>query len=244
MKSILTCLLVITVLLLLHGSCTKKDTCISKSDTIRILSNSDTTPFAVKDTDGNVYPVIKIGNQYWMAANLRVSHYRDGDPIFNVGDSAQWINYGNTHFGAWCNYNNDFVNGAVYGKLYNWYAVNDPRGLAPKGWHIPTNKDWDTLIANLTKGQEGQELKSIHFWKGDADSLKPNRDKYRFSALPGGRRFDDGNFYFLTSNGYFWSSSEFDRDTAYYQRLSFDSLTIGRFRRSKIVGNSILCVRD
>jgi len=97
----------------------------------------------ITDIDGNIYPVITICNQVWVQKNLNVSRYSNGDPIPNVTDNLQWATLTT---GAWCWYNNDSATyAAVYGKLYNWYAVNDPRGLAPAGWHIPSESDWNKL---------------------------------------------------------------------------------------------------
>ncbi|MBL0014028.1 MAG: fibrobacter succinogenes major paralogous domain-containing protein [Flavobacterium sp.] len=89
---------------------------------------------------------VQIGTQIWMTKNLNVSRYRNGDPIPQVANSAQWANL-NT--GAWCYYANSTANGPIYGKLYNWYAVNDSRGLAPEGWHIPSDAEWTTLVSFL-----------------------------------------------------------------------------------------------
>src|SRR5690242_1829855 len=91
---------------------------------------------------GGGVPSVTIGNQVWMLKNLDVTTYRNGDPISQVTDSTQWVGLTT---GAWCYYNNDPANNVVYGKLYNWYAVNDPRGIAPLGWHIPTDAEWTTL---------------------------------------------------------------------------------------------------
>ncbi|MGD1006866.1 MAG: fibrobacter succinogenes major paralogous domain-containing protein, partial [Ignavibacteriaceae bacterium] len=94
--------------------------------------------------DQSSYKTVKIGEQTWMLGNLNVDHYRNGDAIPEVEDPAQW---GNLKTGAWCYYRNDPGNDKKYGKLYNWYAVNDPRGLAPEGWHIPTQAEFKTLGA-------------------------------------------------------------------------------------------------
>jgi uncharacterized protein (TIGR02145 family) len=92
---------------------------------------------------------VKIGEQVWMASNLNVSKFQNGDPIYEAKTKEQWEKAGQNKKAAWCYYKNSSENGTVYGKLYNWYAVNDPRGLAPKGWHVPTREDWDDLISHL-----------------------------------------------------------------------------------------------
>ena len=105
--------------------------------------------------------VVTICNQYWMPKNLDVDHYRNGDPIPQVTDPEVW---GTLTTGAWCYYNNDPANGAVYGKLYNWYAVNDPRGLAPAGWHIPTEAEMIVMSDCLGVGSCRWKIKgNWHF---------------------------------------------------------------------------------
>lgn len=100
----------------------------------------------VTDIDGNVYQTVKIGNQWWMAENLKVSHYQNSDAIPNVTNNSDW---GNLSTGAYCAYNNDNVNISTYGLLYNWYAVADSRELAPTGWHVPTDEEWKQLEMSL-----------------------------------------------------------------------------------------------
>ena len=107
------------------------------------------------DKDGNTYKTIKIGKQKWMAENLNVSSYRNGDPIPQVQDKDEWAKLTT---GAWCYYENDVENGKIYGKLYNWYAVNEPRGLAPEGWHISNDDEWGILIDRLG-GDDGAAIR-------------------------------------------------------------------------------------
>lgn len=98
------------------------------------------------DIDGNIYQTVKIVDQWWMAENLKVTHYRNGDPIPNVTNNSDW---GNLSTGTYCAYNNDNVNISTYGLLYNWYAVADSRELAPTGWHVPTDEEWKQLEMSL-----------------------------------------------------------------------------------------------
>ena len=102
----------------------------------------------VKDIDGHVYKTITIGKQVWMAENLQVTRYRNGEAIPNITDTAAWSASAS---GAYCNYNNDTGNVAGYGRLYNWHAINDKRKLAPEGWHIPTDEEIATLVSLLEK---------------------------------------------------------------------------------------------
>lgn len=110
---------------------------------------------------------VKIGEQVWMGANLNVEKFRNGDPIPQAKTKSEWIKASEDKKPAWCYYQNNPQNGVIYGKLYNWYAVNDPRGLAPKGWHIPTRNEWDELISTLKKdfNDVNEALKTKIGWK-------------------------------------------------------------------------------
>ncbi|MCX6270025.1 MAG: hypothetical protein NTU44_02195 [Bacteroidetes bacterium] len=157
----------------------------------------------VTDIDGNVYHVIKIGNQKWMVENLKTTHYRNGDPIPNVTGS-QW----NTlTTGACCAYNDNPSNTATYGLLYNFYAATDSRNIAPTGWHIPTNEELDTITEYLGGWLEcGNKMKEA----GTAHWMAPNQGATNASgltALPGGRNYDTG-FEKLHETSYWWSSSQ------------------------------------
>ena len=107
---------------------------------------TESFPTSVTDIDGNVYLTTKIGNQVWMAENLKVTHYQNGDNILEITDNAGWVN---SSAGAYCSYEYSKSNSNVYGYLYNWYAINDSRNIAPTGWHIPTFADWTELITHL-----------------------------------------------------------------------------------------------
>ncbi len=114
-----------------------------------------------------IYGQVKIGEQIWMNSNLNTSKFQNGEPIFEAKTKEQWIKANNDKKPAWCYYKNNSQNGAIFGKLYNWYAVNDPRGLAPKGWHVPSKKDWDELIEYLEKKYDNipKVLKNKSGWK-------------------------------------------------------------------------------
>ena len=154
------------------------------------------------DIDGNIYQTIDIGNQTWMTTNLNVSRYNNGDVIPQVQDYNQWKNL---KTGAWCYYANDTSNGTVYGKLYNWYALHDNRGLAPAGYHIPSDQDWDRLV-NFVGGYNiaGYELKE----SGNSHWSNPNAGTniHGFSGLPGGYLSSNG-FCCITESGRWWSTT-------------------------------------
>ena len=176
-----------------------------------------------------------------MSENMNVEHYRNGDEIPKVHDPDEW---GNLNSGAWCYYKYNSENGKIYGKLYNWYAVHDPRGLAPEGWHIPSDAEWAQLVDYLG-GKEiaGGKLKSKSLWK------KPNKgatNSSGFSGLP------SGNFHFnkyFTDIGIYagyWTDSEKDEYNAYFYVLYYSTIDVSHFDNgwNKSEGMSIRCVKD
>ena len=155
------------------------------------------------------YPSVTICNQKWMDRNLDVTTYRNGDTIAYVTDPTAWAALTT---GAWCYYNSDPSTNATYGKLYNWYAVNDPRGLAPVGFHVPTDAEWTTLENCLNAisptGNVGGKMKVT----GTTTWASPNSGATNTSGwagLPGGDRSSNGTFFDVTYDGYWWSASEF-----------------------------------
>ena len=178
-------------------------------------------PDPVTDIDGNVYQTVKIGDQIWMAENLKVTHYRNGQPILYVEGYLSWAHEID---GAYCNYNNDEGNAAVYGCLYNWYAVNAVNeywSIAPEGWHVPTVEEWQTLIDYLGDSVAGGKMKAIGTIE-DSTGLwrEPNTgatNKSGFTALPGGRRgHEHGYFREIGEEAWFWTSTEGEGSLEYY----------------------------
>jgi uncharacterized protein (TIGR02145 family) len=197
--------------------------------------------WTVTDVDGNIYKIVTIGNQKWTKANLNVSRYRNGDPIPQVTDPTQWANLTT---GAWCYYNNDSANGPIYGKLYNWYAVNDSRGLAPVGWHVPSDTEW-TILTTFLGGESvaGGKMKEM----GIANWLSPNTSATNssgFKGLPGGLRYYNGSFDYVRNVGLWWSSSERDIDYIWYRYLSNNFASVERLGSLNKNGISIRCLRD
>jgi uncharacterized protein (TIGR02145 family) len=208
------------------------------SGTYIINVNSET----VTDIDGNTYQTVTIGSQVWMAENLKVTHYRNGDEIPNVTNGTDW---GNLTTGAYCNYNNNVSNVAVYGRLYTWDAVNDSRNIAPAGWHVPSDAEWQTLVDYLG-GQTiaGGKMKET----GTAHWNSPNTgatNESGFSALPGGNRDSIGAFVAQGSNALFWSSTEGDTCGAWGRSLSYEVSAVGQHNYGhKQNGFSVRCVKD
>ena len=199
---------------------------------------SETTSYP----NGTATPVQTICCQSWMTKNLDVVTYRNGDPIPKVTDNAAWAALTT---GAYCYYNNDSVTyAATYGKLYNWYAVNDPWGLAPEGWHIPTDFDWTTLENCLggaaVAGGAMKETGTIHW-------TTPNTEATNISGwagLPGGNRTSNGTIYSVGNNGFWWSSTEDDPTSAWDRGLYYANGNIYRTSFSKENGFSVRCLRD
>jgi clan AA aspartic protease (TIGR02281 family) len=179
---------------------------------------------------------VKIGSQTWSTKNLDVSYYRNGDPIPQVTDPAVWTNLTT---GAWCYYENNNENGIVYGKLYNWYAVNDPRGLAPDGYHIPTDFEWTTLT-NYLGANSVSKLKSTSGWNNDCIATNISG----FSALPGGCRYNNGKFNDIGTDVSWWSTTEQMNLNAFSRTLYCNLGDLWRFDINKTNGLSIRLVKD
>jgi uncharacterized protein (TIGR02145 family) len=203
------------------------------------------------DQQGNVYRTIIIGSQEWMAENLKTGTYRNGDPVAEVTDNAQWQGLST---GAWAYHNNDAQLECPYGRLYNWFAVADPRNLCPSGWHVPSDAEWSALIGHLDpthdpaavgvqSGAAGGALKSAGqlYWQF------PNADATNnagFSALPGGFRNVSGSFGSLSGSGWWWGATAADSDNALARSLFASGGSINRLSTNQNRGYSVRCVRD
>jgi uncharacterized protein (TIGR02145 family) len=204
-------------------------------------SSSDEGPVAgtVTDYDGNVYPTVTIGNQVWMAANLRVKHFRDGSAIPDVSDSSAWAALTTP---AYCSYENSTTNATTYALLYNWAAVTDTRNLAPAGWHVPTDAEWQTLVTYLGTGAGGK-LKST----GTTLWNTPNSgasNSTGFNGIPGGDRSYNSVFHYIGMYGCFWTTTESTSTEGIEFVLTYSSSNVTRMAYSKGLGLSIRCVKD
>ncbi len=190
-------------------------------------------------------PVVKIGNQNWTTENLNVSKFSNGDQIKLAKRNRKWKRLGRRHKPAWCYYENKTKNGTTYGKLYNWYAVNDPRGLAPKGYHIPSDSEWIKLTEYLG-GEDiaGQKMKAVNGWKSHINNFSNGNNKSGFSGLPGGYRYINGFFLYAGSFGYWWSSSDDNEGNAWYRDQSYNKSNASRDINSKKNGLSVRCIKD
>jgi uncharacterized protein (TIGR02145 family) len=210
--------------------------------------NPNLTYGSVTDQDNNTYKTIQIGTQTWMAENLRTTRYRNGTAIPNITDNTQWQN--NTT-GAWSYYNNDANNNVPYGKLYNWYAVNNTNQLCPTDWHVPSDAEWTTLINFLDSNADGGnnsntaggKMKSIgtQYW------FSPNTSATNscgWSGLAGGGRYYNGIFLYVGSDGFWWSSTQSSTLYAWYRTLYYSLGGIDRDYYAKAYGVSVRCVKD
>jgi uncharacterized protein (TIGR02145 family) len=183
---------------------------------------------------------IRIGTQSWAIANLNVSTFRNGDTIPEAKTNEEWKKAGDAQKPAWCYYNNDPANGPKYGKLYNWYAVNDPRGLAPKGWTLSGDTDWAMLVNYLGgQGVAGTKIKSTKGW---IDSNNGTNES-GFNGLPGGYRVENGTFQNLGSIGSWWSSTENNSLSAFDHYLVLSG-SVGRSNSPKQRGSSVRCLKE
>lgn len=218
---------------------------------------SISTPGAGVTFDGYNYSSIIFGNgQEWMAENLRTSVYRNGSAIPGNVSDASWYTLAS---GAQADYDNVVANSAIYGKLYNWYAVADTAGLCPTGWHVPNDWDWNKMIKFLDPGADtsgyivpslvaGGMLKSTGTLQaGTGLWVSPNTDATNlsgFSGLPGGWRENDGSYILLGDSGYWWSSTQGSTSIAWYRVIGYLYGSVGLDYLNKRYGLSVRCIRD
>lgn len=208
------------------------------------LLNQKLSYGTIEDIDRNEYATIRIGDQTWMAENLKTSRYSNGDTIPNVTERWKW--HGLTT-GAWCYFLNDSTFNTLYGKLYNWEVAADPRNVCPKGWHVPSDTDWDQLIHFLGGPDEaGRKMKTQlkgHWY--DDDRLASNESG--FSSLPSGGRGLDAGFNLLTYRASYWSTieSNVSEEWAMGYTLFWNGDGIGGDNtENKYYGYCIRCLKD
>lgn len=192
----------------------------------------------VTDKDNNVYQTVTIGTQEWLVENLNVEHYQNGDVIPQVQDAAEWKKLTT---GAWCYYENNTENGKKYGKLYNWYAVTDSRGLAPEGWHIPGDAEF-TILDEFLGGRDvsGGKMRTTTLWEKE----KGGTNESGFTALPGGYCDESGKYKFIGKYGCFWSSTQNNTIAAWIRELHHNITDVKRDTYHKRCGLSVRCVKD
>jgi len=204
----------------------------------------DTTPTGITDVDGNVYHSVIIGTQTWLVENLKTTKFRNGDPITNTTDVTAWATQTSA---AYCNYDNSTTNATTYGRLYNWFAVNDSRKIAPAGWHIPSDTEWATLFTYLGgESVASGKLKEA----GLTHWITPNTgaaNTIGFTALPGGGRSSVGVFANLGYYGFWWSSTEAttgNTGSGMNIYLHYGDAAAVRNSNFKVWGMAVRCVKD
>ena len=233
-KIILSCCLSIVIILVIAlPSCEKDENNEEPADPIN---------GTVQDIEGNVYPTVKIGNQWWMAENLNTTKFRSGEDIPNVAGAGEWATTGEA---ACCASANDPENAEVYGRLYNWHAAADGRKICPSGWHIPGDSDWTTLIEFLGGNEvAGSKLKQT----GTVLWSAPNSDATNesgFTAIPGGvRNGNTGDFAGMGINSSWWSATQQNAENGFAWNVTSVNGFVAHYGVDKNTGMAVRCVKD
>ena len=215
------------------------DVTFTHEPTGNIASLAINVSSVIVDIEGNIYSIVRIGDQLWMGENLKTTKYNDGISIPLEENDVAWNDLSTTAF-CWYD-NNNIMYGDTYGALYNWYSINTNK-LSPVGWHIPTDEEWNTLI-NFLGGEDvaGGKLKE----SGNTHWNIPNEgadNSSGFTALPGGSRSD--LFHSLGDGGRWWSSTQFDDTNAWALSMSYTYANASRYNFTKNHGYSVRCIRD
>ena len=213
-----------------------------------ITSCSDNSPCACPNDDlpndtikKDTFEIVKIGTQIWMSNNLEVTTFRNGDSIPQAKSEADWVYAKEYQKPVWCYYAFDENNGRKYGKLYNWYAVSDSRGLAPKGYHVASSIEWDSLAIFLGGWDKaGVKLKSTSGWNNNDIS----NNSSGFNGLPGGYCHQNGIFSGIGVIGYWWTSTKAYSNTAYRRGLSSNNTDLNSTYANNQDSYSVRCVKD
>jgi uncharacterized protein (TIGR02145 family) len=184
---------------------------------------------------------IRIGDQVWMTDNLNIAVFRNGDLIPEARTIEEWVAAGKEGKPAWSYYENKAENGLKYGKIYNWYAVNDPRGLAPEGWRIPTDRDW-IYLTDFLGGDDycGILLKSASGWEKGGNG----NNQSGFNALPAGSRNLYGEFQYIGELGYWWTATPADDELTWYRTIDRSPYYVYRLSYSRMSGFSVRCIKE
>ncbi len=206
--------------------------------TVLLFLTVFTVSFKIKNSAEDFKTVI-IGNQTWMAENLNVSKFRNGDIIPEANTKELWIKASRERKPAWCYYQNKTANGLIHGKLYNWFAVDDARGIAPEGWHVASNTDWDKLTDAL-----GGEMEAGEKLKKSKPNKKAKIELKSFDATMSGMCDEEQNFYFINFIGYFWSTTQISSNDAWAKYISVFGKSFSNTNDTKTSGFPIRCVKD
>lgn len=189
------------------------------------------------DASGNSFSTVVIDGQTWMSENLATSKFSNGDEVMHATSWEQWQQAGANQQPAWCYYDFNDAN-AKYGKLYNWYAVTDERGLAPEGWKVPSNSDWSALASHLGDDTAGKAMKSTEGWENNGNGTNSSG----FNALPAGAM--NPSAMNINSATYWWTTNEKDANSATTRFLGYWGDTLDEGAYGKENGFSVRCVKD
>jgi len=196
----------------------------------------------VMDIDENVYQTIQIGEQLWMAENLKVTKYRDGSEITHITNNGDWNGLST---GAYGDYDNIPTNSETYGRLYNWYTVDDSRGVCPEGFHVPSDEEY-TILTDYLGGISvaGGKMKEVGFEHWGIPNIGATNES-GFMGLPAGHRDNaNGTYDTMGYGGYFWSSSESSSTNAWYRLLYYGGSDVNHNNYPKQFGFSVRCLGD
>ena len=217
------------------------DGCVQLNDLLDLLSaygncGAEESPWQCGDPleyQGYEYATVPIGEQCWFAENLRAENYKNGDFIPANLDNSEWTS---TTSGATVFYGDDVSNLQAYGRLYNWHAVDDARGLCPNAWRIPADGDW-TVLTDFLGGlaTAGAQMKTTDGWNGDGDGANSSG----FSGVPGGSRASNGNFYLAGSSGYWWSATPYGSSAWYRTKATMTTASIGTLLSPKWIFSAL-----
>ena len=200
--------------------------------------------YSIYDYDGNGYTAVQIGNQVWLAENLKVDHYRNGDPINFVDSSGDWATESQGNY-SYYNYSESLK--SIYGNLYNWYAAVDSRNICPDNFRIPENSDWFQLIDHLggDRNTAGSKLKETGYDHWNEPNTAAS-DEYGFRAIPGGKIEPDGLFYSLGVHSTFWTTAvaSHNSNVVHMEQLYHDNEQLNSFWVSKMNGYSVRCIQE
>lgn len=211
-------------------------------DCCDVCNGDNSTCYTVVDIDGNEYCTIEIGEQIWMSGNLKTTHYQNGDAITYITNGGGWGSFEEGQYGV---YNNDSSNADIYGNLYNWAVVDDDRGVCPIDWHVPASVEYSDLVTFLGTNSASKLTGNASFW--NSGSLTSNDDfgTSGFNTLPSGfHNFNSGDYSYIGSGGYFWSSSQDDSHHGLSKVLFYNNSSVSTYDHHKFYGFSVRCVRD
>ena len=234
------------IFLIIISSC---DNNLKNSRFSNITKLKDSVSYKKNET----FESVTIGTQVWMSKNLDLDTFQNGDPIPEAQSRNKWQEAGESQQPAWCYYEESISNGRKYGKLYNWSAVNDQRGLAPKGWHIPSFSEFSILVNYLGESIACKKMKSTDDWRY-SDYCGNGNNISGFNGLPGGYRTSLGLYTNIRESGNWWTTSIDQVRADWYRSLNsigyeylflgYNQLEVKRYSWNKYYGLSVRCIKD